>query len=349
MKIKVSRKSYILLIGVIMICQNLNSMESQETASTSSELTDAFHTQTIVHQSFVDYQLTIGDKPLKLLFPGGRELFNPLDSRGDQQKHEGFYTIDYTTKLNPHLQGNVFNKDLWEKIPDNTLDLTHIEVPGSLFLYGYASEYGRQDKDDFLLRIINKKSKVGGKLFVDLRYCHFWPLPNLLRSLSLQECKEEMEKMSQEDPDFFADFSYAFHKDHLASNLHKLLGDSEEEIYNTLKKSDNVSDDLERLNVLRERVQKKRECLSEDESYELDAPYIIFFDKNTREKIFDQYDALFRRYGFERFGRVIELAGKMNNNNPFLPPFQRVEDRVIYEGMCFLDTIAVYEKIDHQG
>jgi hypothetical protein len=350
MKIKISKKSSVLLIGSMMFCQSLTAMESPETTKPCDELASANYTPTVVHQSFADYQLATGGNPLKLLFPGGRDLYNPGDMRGDQQKHEGFYTIDQNIELNPHLQGSIFNENLWAEIPDNTIDLIHTEEPGALFFYGFSTGYGRQEKDDFLLRKVSEKCRVGGNLFVDLRYSRFWPLPNLLPSLSLQEASEQIERMEQEDPDFFMGFSYEYHKEHYASYGHKLLGDSEDEIYDILKKAERGQEhDRKKLDNLRERVNEIENKLSKEKLYQLQSPYAILFSKHTREKIFDQYDVLFQKYGFQRMKPVIELSAKIGNGSPFLPPLQKVGSRVIYEGMCFLDTIAEYEKVEYWG
>ena len=335
-------KQYFFMLFVI-FCNNLNAMDCWEISNASQKAT-------IINQSFSDYKTERGEQPLKLLFPGGRILFNPEDERGDQQKHDGFYTIDedYQSKINPHLNGNIFNESVWRELENNTLDLTHIEVPGALFFYGYEDEPGRYEKDDFILRRVNEKSKKGGKLFVDLRYSRFWPLPSSNIPQNRVEAESRMHELQKMDCDSFVDFSYTFNREHLASYWHQLLGCDQDEIKDILNKNAQSGEfigDLEKLESLQKLVDQKLENMTQEEVYNSQIPYIIFFDKKTRDHIFEQYDALFEQYGFQRSQPIIELCGRINSDIPFKLPLQRAGDRIIYEGMCFLDTIAEYEKV----
>ena len=70
------------------------------------EQKNAQESHIIINQTFLSYKQERRDEPLMLLFPGGRQLANPEDPRGDQQKHKGFYTIDLDfseKKCSPHL------------------------------------------------------------------------------------------------------------------------------------------------------------------------------------------------------------------------------------------------------
>jgi hypothetical protein len=342
MTIKFKRYFFILIVTFF---NNLN-------ATDCSDIREISRKATIINQPFSAYKTARGEQPIKLLFPGGRDLLNPKDRRADQQKHHGFYTIDideyHPKKINPHLKGDIFNESVWSEIENNTLDLTHIEVPGELFLYGYEDNPGRKEKDDFILRKVNEKSKIGAKLFVDLRYSRFWPLPSPDVPKNLLEANERIREFKAEDCDFFVDWSYTFNREHLASYWHQLLGLDQEEIKDILNKnaeSEVFNGDREKLENLEKLVDQKLESMTEEELYNLWIPYIIFFDRKTRDHIFQKYDALFGKYGFQRSQPIIEVHEKINRNMPFQHPLQRVDELIVYEGMCFLDAISEYEKV----
>jgi hypothetical protein len=339
MKTLTLKNLFIILISGVVYGKSLIAME----IPTPGLSTDA---QVLVHQSFVEYKNSRGEKPLKLLFPGGRDSFDPEDARGNQQKHQGFYTIDanFSGIQNPHLQGDLFDENLWKEIEDQTIDITHIEIPGDIFLdySGSMPISQRQKQDEFILKKVNAKSKIGGQLFVDLRYSRFAPT-TWGCSLDYQECMEFVQTAMHYDPDFFVGFSYGFHASESASYWYSLLGGSQEEIDYVLKNRS----DVPRFHQLMHKISQQLENLNTEEAYQLQAPYIIFFDIDTRFKIFEQYDALFKQYGFQRSRPIIELKGRMDAGFEFEYPFQQIDGRIIYEGMCFLDTIAQYEKVQH--
>jgi hypothetical protein len=196
-------------ISFLLFNNTLNAKNHYETNSTE-------HEHIVVNQSFYEYKTERDGKILKLLFPGGRALYNSTDERGEQQKHKGFYTIDQDRQemINPHLKGNIFSEALWNEIEDGSINLTHIEIPGALFLYD-CTDTGRHEKDDFILRRINQKSKIGGKIFIDLSYSKFWPLPNLGDPQNFEETKHTIKELADKNPDFFVDFSYNHNNEHL--------------------------------------------------------------------------------------------------------------------------------------
>ncbi len=149
--------------------------------------------------------------------------------------------------------------------------------------------------------------------------------------------------MQKKDPDFFVELSLNYNFRDRAKYISKLLGSSnKDEIYRLL--TSNYIGDREKLEALTREKEREEERLSQEELYLHQMPYLILFDKAVREKIFQEYDHLFSKYGFRRRNPIVEFYGKLNNGAPLPSSFQEVEGRVIYEGMCFLDTMAEYEK-----
>jgi hypothetical protein len=336
---------YYFYILFLIFCPSIVAMEKQE----CSEIRSAIYDSYAIKQPFSEYALERGEQALKLLFPGGRTLFDPNDERGDQQKHVGFYTIDidYDRTINPHLCGSIFKKEVWQEIPNSTLDLVHIEIPGALFLFGLPDQTdGRQEKDEFILKVVNEKIKLGGKLFIDLRYSRFWPKPTLDIPETFEEFKFKSDALKSEDPDFYVDASYSYNIKHRASFWNALVGDPVNEI-EALMIRHSKGEISEKYDELEKRVNEKLDSLKDEERYHFEIPYIIFFDIKTRTHIFQQYDDLLNQYGFKRV-EIIELTRieeKIEAGYSFKHPLKLVDNFIVYDGMCFMDTIAEYERV----
>lgn len=330
-------------IALLFQCAPARSCETSECL----EIKYAIASPIKVHQSFENYKENLGNAPIKLLFPGGRKA-SPNDPRGDQQEHKGFYTIDNQDYCNPHLQGNIFNPELWAEIPDESFDIIHIEVPGGLFLYG-AELAGRKEKDDFILNQVKKKSKSGASLFVDLRWNHFPIKNNFVVPDNYEASKDFKNRTAELDPDSFFDFTLGMNISDSASYFYDILGNTflnKDEIESLAERFYNTptNEDVELYRTLEKKVGEKRALLTEEEDYQFLKPYVVFYDKHTRTDIFQQYDKLFKRYGFERKHPVQELRGKIQNELPLPPHLKCIEGKVLFQGMCFLDNIAEYTK-----
>ena len=341
-------------------CQNLAAMNE-----VCEEIEEGSNHPIIINQTFADYKKERGEQPLMLLFPGGRTVVHAEDPRGKQQEHQGFYTIDIDDQCNSHLKGSIFSKKLWEEIEDNSLNLVHGEVPGPLSFFVVPIEHDLGVKQEFILRKINLKTKMGGRLFADLRYHKYWPEPNTDKPLDYAEGIKKIIELREEDPDFFVDVSYKFSDKQKASFWYSLLGGSQDEIYQLLQKCSSglfsSKEEYEKYANLEEAAYKKIESLSEEELKKLQYPYIIFFDKKTRGHILNQHDAVLSQYGFKKV-QVIEINGRFNRVAPISHPdvsfvtwgvqefrafgMPDYEGKGIYQGMCFIDNIAEYEKVE---